>query len=144
MDPITSIATVVAILDVTLRTTSALVKFANDNKNASVERKLLVEEALSLQSLLAALRVRFQGQRMNGDLRNDCTKLLEQFHSACNDLATSLNIDPNTGDLKHESRFRSIRTTAKWTFTKTEILTLLGRIGRLQDYAQTLLLNDQL
>ncbi len=60
MDPLSATASVISLIDVALRTTSALVKYARDTRNASSDRKLLVEEAQFLLKLLQRLRDRAQ------------------------------------------------------------------------------------
>lgn len=139
MDPIN----ILGLVDMALRTSAVLIKYAQDAHHTSADRKLLAEEAYSLSRLLERLRDR--AQKSNGDERwlRDHKDLLQQFQRAFDDLAASLNLDPSTGELKSESRFKAMRTAAKWSFTKSEVYSLLERISRLQQHATMLLLDDQ-
>lgn len=143
MDPVTAVATVVSLLDVSLRTTSALIGFAQDAQNASTDRTLLAEECLSLSRLLERLRDRAQNAQIDNHWIEERKDLLRQFQRAYDDLAKLLKVDITTGKLKQESRFKAIRTSTKWSFTKSDVYLLLERVTRLQQHANTLLLDDQ-
>ena len=60
MDPLSTAAALIGVVDVTVRVTTALVGYAKDSKNASSDRKLLAEEAQTLCKLLNRLRERAQ------------------------------------------------------------------------------------
>lgn len=143
MDPLSAIASAVSLVDIALRTTSALISFVQDTQNASADRWLLAEEARSLSKLLERLRDRAQNARVDEKWLENRTDGLRQFQRAYEDLAKSLKVDIATGQLKQESRFRAIRTATRWSLTKSEVYSVLERITRLQQYANTLLLDDQ-
>lgn len=143
MDPLSATATLLGTVDVALRTTSALVAYAQDTRNASGDRKLLAEETSSLLSILGRLRDRAESKTLDPRGLDEQRDIVRQFERACNDLAASLNIDTSTGQLKRESRLKAIRTAAKWSFSKSEVYSLLERVTRLQQFANTLLLNNQ-
>jgi hypothetical protein len=143
MDPFSLTASVVGVADVAIRTTASLVQYAKDTKNASSEKKFLSEEAQSLSKILERLRSRAHAANHDEWLR-DHVDVVRQFEAAYDDLAQFLKIDPATGKKKEESRFKALRSASTWSFTKFEVYTLLERIGRLQDYANTLLVDDQL
>ena len=143
MDPISMAAGILGVIDVAFRTTSLLAEYARNTKNASADRKLLCEEASSLGSLLERLRDRAQSPNANGTWVNERQELLRKFARASDDLAMSIKFDVSTGKLKQESKFRSICTLSKWSFTKNEVYQLLERITRLQQYTNTMLLDEQ-
>lgn len=143
MDPLSAIASILSCLDVALRTTSAIIILVQDTQNASTDRFLLAEEARALSKLLERLRRRVQGSNADDKWIEHRTDVLRQFHRAYEDLAKLLKVDTSTGDLKRESRFRAIRTATKWSLTKSDVYSILERITRLQQHANTLLLDDQ-
>ena len=143
MDPLSIAASLVSVVDAALRTTSALVKYARDTKNASSDRKLLAEEALFLSKLLQRLRDRAQTARHDETWLADHKDIVRQFEAAYDDLAMTLKIDAVTGKIKEESKLRVARTIAKWSFSKSEVYSLLERITRLQQHANVLLVDDQ-
>ena len=143
MDPISATASILGILDVALRTTSALVDYIKNTQSASSERHLLAEEALSLSKLLERLRDRAQGPNIDTKWIDERVDLVRQFVRAYEDLATSLKFDTTTGQLRQESRIKIIRTLSKWSFTKGEVYSILERITRLQQYANILLMDEQ-
>lgn len=143
MEPISAISALVGLVDVALRTASALVEYTKNTQNASAERKLLAEEAHALSTVLERFRDRTQNARPDEKWLDTRKDLIRQFARAYDDLANSLNLDASTGKLKQESRLKSIRTLSKWSFTKNEVYSLLERITRLQQYASTILLDEQ-
>lgn len=143
MDPLSAISGIISCLDVALRTTSAIIALVNDIQNASTDRYLLAEEARALSTLLERLRRRAQSSDVDSKWIEHRTDVLRQFQRAYEDLAKTLKVDTSTGDLKRESRFRAIRTATKWSLTKSEVYSVLERITRLQQHANTLLLDDQ-
>lgn len=143
MDPLSITASFVALIDASLRTTSALVKYARDTKNASSDRKMLAEETVSLSKLLQRLRDRAQMARHDETWLADHKDIVRQFEAAYDDLATTLKFDAVTGKIKEESKLRAARTMAKWSFSKSEVYSLLERITRLQQHANVLLVDDQ-
>ena len=143
MDPLSFIASLVGVIDAALRTTSALVKYARDTKNASSDRKTLAEETLLLSKLLQRLRDRAQTARHDETWLADHKDIARQFEAAYDDLAMTLKFDAVTGKIKEESKLRAARTMAKWSFSKSEVYSLLERITRLQQHANVLLADDQ-
>ncbi|KAH0564806.1 hypothetical protein GP486_001808, partial [Trichoglossum hirsutum] len=105
--------------------------------------KLLAEESCSLSAILERLQERAANTSVAGQWIDGRKELVRQFQKAYDDLAASLKIDAATGQLKQESRFKAARTAVRWSFTKSEVYSLLERINRLQQYANTLLLSDQ-
>lgn len=143
MEPLSAAASIVGVVDVALKTTSALIKYARDTKHASSDRILLAEEAAFLTKLLERLRLRTHESRHDEGWLKDHQDILRQFEAAYDDLAVTLKYDVTGGKLKEESRLRAARTAAKWSFTKSEIYSLLERVTRLQQYANMLLSDDQ-
>ena len=143
MDPIGAIASIAGLADTALRTTSAIISFVQDAQNASTDRFLLAEEARALFKLLERLRLRAQNSGTDDKWLEDRTDVLRQFQKAYEDLAKTLKVDLLTGNFKRESRFKAIRTATKWPLTKSEVYAILERITRLQQYANTLLFDDQ-
>lgn len=143
MDPLSATASILSVLDVAVRTTSALIQYANDTRSASIERQVLAEESSCLLTILQRLLDRANEAALDPIWLNSRQSLVRQFQRAYDDLAASLKLDVSTGNIKPESRFKAIRTAAKWSFNKSEVYSLVERVTRLQQYAQTLLLNDQ-
>lgn len=143
MEPLSAVASIASIVDIALRTTSSVVKYAQDTQHASTDRKLLAEEAQFLFKLLQRLRDRARALDAEKWLAEH-SDVVRQFEAAYDDLALSLKLDPSTGQPKEESRFKALRTASRWSFTKIQVYSLLGRVTRLQQYANTLLSDDQL
>jgi hypothetical protein len=143
MDPFSLTATIVGLADVGIRTTASLIQYAKDTKNVSLEKKCLSEEAQNLSRTLEMLRSRACAAN-HDNWFSDHVDVVRQLEAAYDDLAQFLKIDPATGRRKEENRFKALRSASTWSFTKFEVYTLLERIGRLQDYANTLLADDQL
>ncbi|KAI9760770.1 MAG: hypothetical protein M1840_002216 [Geoglossum simile] len=142
MDPISAAAGIISIVDVVLRTTSAVVKYAQDTRHASQDRRLLAEETRILSKLLERLRDCAQTTRPDPKWLNDRKEIVLQFEGAHEDLANALGFDMSTNTLK-ESAFKSVRASAKWSLTKPEVYALLQRITRLQQYVNILLSDSQ-
>ena len=143
MDPLSVTANLVRVIDGALRITFALGEYARDTKNASSDRKLLAEETIFLSKLLQRLRDRAQTARHDETWLADHKDIVRQFAAAYDDLAMTLNFDAVTGKIKEESKLRAARTMAKWSFSKSDVYSLLERITRLQQYANVLLADDQ-
>ena len=58
MNSLSVIASVISILNVALRTTSALVKYTDNTRNAFTERRILAKEATCLLTILQRLQDR--------------------------------------------------------------------------------------
>lgn len=143
MEPIGVAASVLSLVDVALRTSSALVKFSKDVKHASRDRKLLVEEAMFLAKLLERLKERALASNQNSTWEEGQRDIVGQFAAAYQDLANLLNFDISTGQPKDESRFKTLCTSARWSFSKAEVYDMLQRITRLQQYTNVLLSDKQ-
>ena len=147
MDPLTavgSISALVSLLDFALRTAVVLVEYTRNTEHAGADRQILAEETVSLSKLLSRLQARLKSPTTDQSWIDQRVDLLRQFARAYVDLAASLNFDVSTGSFKAESRFKSIKTIAKWSFTKNEVYSILERITRLQQYANTLMIDEQL
>ena len=143
MDPLSTVAGALGIVDIAFRTTSGLIRYLQDTKNASIEKTLLLEEAWTLSKLLERFKEQADHARSDEKWVEDRKDILGQFQRAYGDLAKSLRLDISTGKPVSESRFRAILSAARWSFTKSDLQSLLGRIVRLQQYVSTLLLDDQ-
>lgn len=143
MEPFSAAASVLSILDIAFRTTSALVAYAHDTHGASTEIKLLADESNVLLSILKKLNDRAKDAPPGSAWFEEHAPLIRQFKGALDDLCKFLNLDPTSGQFKKESRLRTIRIAAKWSFSKTDIYTILERITRLQQHSNTLLIHDQ-
>lgn len=143
MEAIGAAATILQVVDVALRTTHALIEYTRNTQNASSDRKALAEEVQSLSGLLERLRARAETSLLDDKWLRQRTDLVQQFARAYDDLATTLKINVNTKQPEQESRMKTMQTIARWSFTKTEIYSMLERITRLQLYANTLLLDEQ-
>ena len=143
MEPFSALTTVISFVEIALRTVSALVEFTRNTKNVSADRKMLAEETLALSRVLERLQSRTRSGSLSESWLEDRRDLLRQFTRAHEDLAIAFGFDVATGRLKQESRLNTMRTVARWSFTKNEVYSLLEKITRLQQYANTLLLDEQ-
>ncbi|KAI9721649.1 MAG: hypothetical protein M1828_005016 [Chrysothrix sp. TS-e1954] len=143
MDPLSVTASLIGIVEAALRTTSALVKYTKDTKNASTDRTMLAEETLLLSKLLQRLRDRAQASQHEESWLTDHQEIVRQFEASYDDLATALKYDASTGKLRAESKSKALRSIAKWSFSKSEVYAILERITRLQQHANALLVDDQ-
>lgn len=143
MDPVSITAGFLGVLDVALRATSALTKYARDTKTASSDRKALAEETFFLSKLLQRLRDRAQTARHHDTWLADHKEIVGHFEAAYDDLAMTLKLDGATGRIEERTRLRAAYTKAKWSFSKAEVYSLLERVTRLQQYANVLLADDQ-
>lgn len=143
MDPLSVTANLVRVIDGALQITTALVEYARDTKNASSVKQILAEETLFLSKLLQRLRDRAQTARHDETWLADHKDTVRPFETAYDDLAMTLEFDTVTGNIKEESKLRAVRTMVRWSFSKSEVYSLLERITRLQQYANVLLADDQ-
>lgn len=143
MDPFSTTATILSVLDVALRTASAVAQYAHDTKGASTERRALAEEADCLAAILQRLVDRSHSISLDVSWFNTRKSVIQQFRRTYEELTAILKIDISTGEIKFESRLKAFRTSAKWSFNKSEVYTLIERISRLQQYAAMLLQSDQ-
>lgn len=143
MDPVSAVAGVLGITDIALSTTSALIKYARDTKNATADRELLIEGATTLRVMLEQLRDHAKNTGIGAQWIQTRKGLIQQFQRAYENYASLIKLEDTTKQLKQESRFKGLRTKTKWTFTKVEVYSMLERVTRLQQYANALLLNDQ-
>ena len=142
MDPLSAAASLVSLVDFALRATSALVKYGRDTKQASRDKKLLTEETHFLSKLLERLKSRAEASQDQAWL-TDHAEIVHQLSSGLQDLAAILKFDLSTGQPKEESRLKGLRSTANWSFTKSEVYSMLQRVERLQQYANALLSDEQ-
>ena len=143
MEAISAVTTLLSLADIALRTTSAIVKYAEAARNATTDRKLLAAEASSLNQILERLRTRALSHNIDAAWLQQHSDLLWQFQSALDDLAKVLKLNATSTDLRQESRLKAALTTARWSFTKSEVYSILERLTRLQQYANTMLLQQQ-
>ena len=143
MEPVTAATSIDGVIDVALRTTSVLIKYARDPKHASSDRKLLAEEAAFLSKLLERHRQRAGESRHDEAWLDEHSDIVRQSEEAYDDLAVTLKYDVVAGKMKEESRLNAARTVAKWSFTKSEVYSPLERVTRLQQYANLLLSDKQ-
>ena len=143
MEPLSAASSLLTIVELSLRATSALVKYASDTQNASAERKLLADEANTLSGRLERRREKSIGSGEDDQWLERRVDLTRQFSGAYDELAKAMKIDASTGKIKSESRAKAVWTLTKWSFTKSEVYALLDRVTRMQTYANTLLLEEQ-
>lgn len=143
MDPLSVTANLVRVIDGALQITTALVEYARDTKNASSVKQILAEETLFLSKLLQRLRDRAQTARHDETWLADHKDTVRPFETAYDDLAMKLEFDAVTGNIKEESKLKAVRTMVRWSFSKSEVYSLLERITRLQQYVNVLLADDQ-
>ncbi|KAL8689285.1 MAG: hypothetical protein Q9224_004672, partial [Gallowayella concinna] len=125
MDPLSITASLLSVIDAALRTTSALVKYARDAKNASSDRKLLAEETILLSKILQRLQDRAAKAHSSDTWLADHKDVVRQFQAAYDDLVITLRIDAVTGQIKQESKLKVTRTMLTWSFSKSELYSLL-------------------
>jgi hypothetical protein len=143
MEPFTAAATVISVLDVSIRTISALVSYTRNTQGASKEQKLLADESAVLLDILKVLNERAKSTAPGSAWFEERKGLTWQFKKALDELAAGLHLDPSTGSIKKESRLRTMRTAATWAFTKSDTYAILERISRLQQSSNTLMMHDQ-
>lgn len=142
MEPLGAAASIIGIINVAISMTAALVKYANDTKSASSDRRSLFEEAGVLCRLLERIRDRARAAHHDDTWLADHGNVVRQFEVALEDLALLLDYDTASGKVKRHSRFKTVRILSTWSFNKSEIYSLLERITRLQQYANLLLSDD--
>ncbi|KAL8796216.1 MAG: hypothetical protein Q9182_007404 [Xanthomendoza sp. 2 TL-2023] len=125
MDPLSITASLLAVVDAALQTTSALAKYARDTKNMSSDRNLLAEETLLLSKILQRLQDRATKACSGDTWLADHEDILRQFKAAYDDLVSALKIDAVTGQIKQENKLQVARTILTWSFSKSEIHSLL-------------------
>jgi len=142
MDPISLTGLAVGCLQAAIQTTSALIQYANDTRNATTHRKILADEAASLKAILELVQDRLTNPSLDPGWLRSRAEVLRQFQTAYDDLAKMLNLDVS-GNVQPRGRIRTVMKAAGWSFTKSEVYALLERITRLQQHANTFLLSDQ-
>jgi hypothetical protein len=140
MDPVTAVGLVASIVQL-IDSTTKVVKYLNDVRDAPKDRARLAQEAASLLALLTSLRYRveesnptdswFSGVRSLGGPGG----LLEQFREAMEKLATRLRPD---------SGIKKVGKALFWTLEKDEINAILFKIERIKTLVGLALQNDQL
>lgn len=143
MDPFSLTIGVLSAVDIASRVATGIIDFLKDAGHASAERERLAKEAAFLLVLLENVRDRARQKSFDSNTITHQAALVQQFKAACEELASTLGFDPSTESLKLESRFRELRTAAKWGSSKKEVLAILERISRIEQHANTLLLSHQ-
>lgn len=143
MDLLSISASLVGLLQVAILTTRELVAYAKDARNGSRDKKLLVDEASLLSKLLERLQQRAQETHDQKWLEQQAD-VIRQFKTAFGDLAKALKIDLQTLEIKDESRFKAMLSSATWHFSKSEVYGLLQRVERLRQYSSSLMTDAQL
>ena len=142
MEPLSAAASIVGVIDVALRTTTALYAYLKDVKNAASNKSLLAEEVSSLLRVLEILHTRAK-KNQHQNWSHQQKDLISAMGRACEDLIKILKFDVATGKLRQEGRLKTLQDSTMWSFNKSEVYSILERIARLQQYANTLLLDDQ-
>ena len=144
MDPLSAASSALAIIEISLRATKAIIEYTSDTRDASADRKILANESKILCRLLERLQSRvLHASKSNDQWLEAHGDLVRQFCRANEDLVATLNIDAISHETVTQSHSKAIWTAAKWSFTKSEVYAILERMSRLQLYANTLLLDDQ-
>ncbi|KAK6430789.1 hypothetical protein LTR95_013053 [Oleoguttula sp. CCFEE 5521] len=143
MEAVGAAASILQLINVALRSASALVEYTRNTQNASTDRKLLAEEAGNLTRVLERLKQHAEDGTVDEAWLSERKELFRQFARALDDLADTLHVDLKTGMFRKESRFNTFKTLARWSFSKSEVYALLERVTRLQQYANALLLHEQ-
>ena len=142
MDPSSASPALFGTINAVIRTASAIVGHFKDTIYFSSNRILLVKETQILLKLLKQLRDRGKPACRSESWLNDHKVIVRQFDAAYDDLAMTIKYDTATGEAREENRFQPVKIMSKWSFTKSEIYSLLERVTRLQQYANLLLADD--
>lgn len=142
MDPVSLSGLAISCVQVAIQTTSAIIQYANDTRNAKTHIKLLANEAASLQAILRVIEDKLKVSAADPQWILARTHVVRQFQTAYDDLAQMLQLDAS-GVPRRQSGARMVIETATWPFKKSEVYALLERITRIQQYANTFLLTDQ-
>jgi len=143
MEPVSAISGLLSLADITLRATSAILKFANDTKHASGERKLLAEEATALKHILERLKLNAHESSTDTAWLQQQATVVAQFQAALGDLTKVLKLNLPAAQVADENRFKTALAAVKWSFSKPEVYAVLERLTRLQRHANTLFLEQQ-
>lgn len=140
MDPLSTTASIIAILELT----TTLVAFLNNVKNATKEQKQVAIEASNLYGLLIGLRFRVEAAEANNtnDPWFNQVKLLglkngplDQFKDILETMVTRIS----------SARKRDqIKSALEWWLTKTQVEDALARMERLKTLVQCSLTEDLL
>lgn len=144
MEPLSSAVTILQVAELAIKSISALVEYSKDARHASRDRKLLAEEASTSLHVLERLRDKLGRDAGETKIWKARTDVVNHFSVAVNDLAAALNLDLGNGQIKSESRLKKLRTVSMWSFNKDQVYLILARISRIQQHADTLLLDEQL
>jgi hypothetical protein len=135
MDPLSTTASIVAILELA----STLTNYVIDASNASTEQKRLAVEASNLSSLLTTLRFRVEGTPTDDPCYNQ-VKLLGIKSGPLDQLKDIL--ETMVGQSSSSRNRDQIRSALLWKFTKKEVENVLGRMERLKALINCALIND--
>jgi hypothetical protein len=135
MEPLSTTATIVAILQLTI----TLAGYVNDVKNATREQKKIAVEASNLSALLTSLRFRVEESRPDDPWFTQVRLLgiengpLEQFKDV---------LEKMVGQISSTRKRDQIKSVLTWKFTKLEVENALQRMERLKSLVNCALTND--
>ena len=137
MDPLSAVASVVAILQLSVKVIGYLI----DVQVASKERALCAIEVANLNSLLTDLRFRLEDADTTTPWYDATRKLgvengpLDQFREALEELQSGMTGGGAT---------KRLGNALMWKFKKEHVASILGRMERLKTLVQVALQNDHL
>ena len=140
MDPVTVFSLVAGIVQL-IDTTTKVIKYINDVKDAPRDRARLALEAASLLALLTDLKYRLEETKSTDPWFTGICSLgveggpLEQFNEAIDDLARKL---------KPEKSLKKLTKAVFWPLDKNEINNILTKIERLKTFVGLALQKDHL
>jgi hypothetical protein len=140
MDPITAVGIAASIVQL-IDTTTRVIRYLNDVKDAPKDRARLAREATSLLTLLTDLRYRVEETKSTDPWLTSVQSLgleggpLERFKEAIEELVRKLK--PGSGVMKFGKALL-------WTVDKNEISNILSKIERLKTLIGLALQKDHL
>jgi hypothetical protein len=135
MDPLSTTASIIAILELA----STLTNYVIDASNANTDQKRLAVEASNLSSLLTTLRFRVEGTRSDDPWYNQ-VKLLGIKNGPLDQLKDIF--ETMVGQSSSSRNRDQIKSALLWKFTKKEVENVLGRMERLKSLINCALIND--
>jgi hypothetical protein len=135
MDPLSTTASIIAILELA----STLTNYVIDASNANTDQKRLAVEASNLSSLLTTLRFRVEGTRTDDPWYNQ-VKLLGIKNGPLDQLKDIF--ETMVGQSSSSRNRDQIKSALLWKFTKKEVENVLGRMERLKSLINCALIND--
>jgi len=137
MDPITAVGLAASIVQL-IDTTTTVIKYLNDVKDAPKDRAILAREGSSLLALFIDLRYRVEEADSTGAWFAGVRSLggpLDQFKDAMEELARKL---------KPEAGIKKFGKALIWTLDKNEISNILSKLERLKTLVILALQKDHL